>query len=515
MNPTSTKYQKIFPWIIAAVVMFPTAIEILDTTVANVALPYIAGGLATSVDESTWILTSYIISNAVMLPITYWFSDKLGRKNYLLLSIIVFTIGSLMCGFATSLEELVLFRIIQGLGGGGLTPLSQSILLEVFPKEKHGQAMGFFGFGILLAPIIGPYLGGWLSDNYSWHWIFFINIPLGILAFILVKKIIPKSFNNNKNKSSKIDAVGLGLLVLFIGSLQIVLDKGQEYDWFASNFILSFTTITIVAFIILIYWLLKSKSPLIKLHIFKNWNFTFAVISLFINGFVFYGLNMTYPLFLEKLMGYNATTAGQVSVYSGIAVMFAMPITGWLTSKYNQKIIALTGIVLYSIGLYKMSGLTLQANFEVFALYRSIFGVGLALMWIPITTLAFSTLNKTLITQGTGISNLARSIGGSIGISVASTLSIRRAQIHQNILIGHTNILNHQFTNSINALQQSLQTTYKETCQIVYNTVLAQAQLLAYLDVFKFLLLLSIATIPFVLFIKYKRNTTGKVQITH
>ena len=498
MSITITKNKSIYPWIIAAVVMFPTAIEILDTTVANVALPYIAGGLATSVDESVWVLTSYIISNAIMLPITYWFSDKLGRKNYLLISISVFTFASLMCGFSTSLGELIFFRIIQGLGGGGLTPLSQSILLEVFPKKKHGQAMGFFGFGILLAPIIGPYLGGWLADNYNWHWIFFINIPLGIIAFALVKYIIPNNFNNNRNKNSKIDLIGLSLLILFIASLQIVLDKGQEYDWLGSNFIVLFLIITIIALIALIYWLLTSKSPIINLSIFRDWNYSFAIVIMFIRGFVFYGFNMINPLFLETLMGYNATIAGEVSVYSGLSIMVAMPIIGWLTSKYNQKNLALIGIVLSCFALFKMTGLTLQVNFEIFAFYRSIFGIGSAFILIPITTLAFSTISKNLTTQCTGMSNLARSIGGSIGISVVSALSIRRAQLHQNILVNHTNTLNHQFTHYLNTLQVHLHTTFKEACQITYNVVQQQAKLFAYLDIFQLLLLLILITIPFI-----------------
>ena len=275
------------PWVIAIAVMFPTALEILDSTVANVALPYISGGLATSVNESTWVLTSYIIANAIMLPITYWFSDKLGRKNFLLASITVFTLSSLMCGFSTSLSELIIFRIIQGFGGGGLTPLSQSILLDVFPQEKHGQAMGFYGFGLLLAPTVGPYIGGWLSDNISWNWIFFINVPLGFIGYFMIKSIIPENFNNNKKEKLRLDLVGLTLLILFIAPFQTILDKGQENDWFSSRLIVGLTTIAAISLILLLIWLYKSKNPLINLKIFKDKNYRISVFLIFLRAFSF------------------------------------------------------------------------------------------------------------------------------------------------------------------------------------------------------------------------------------
>ena len=516
MEALINKKIKINPWLIAAVVMFPTAIEILDTTVANVALPYIAGGLGSSVDESTWVLTSYIISNAIMLPITYWFSDRLGRKTYLLASIIVFTISSMMCGMSTSLGELIFFRILQGAGGGGLTPLSQSILLDVFPKEKHGQAMGFFGFGILVAPIIGPFIGGWLADNYTWNWIFFINIPLGIIAFILVKLLIPKSFNDNKKKSLHIDFIGLSFLILFISSMQIVLDKGQECDWFASNFIIFFFVLMVVGLVLLIFWVINQKHPIINLKVFKDFNYSMAVVVMFIRGFVFYGFGVMYPLFLEKLLGYTATVSGEVNMFSGIAVMIMMPIIGWLTSKVNPKHLALAGIAISCYALLNITNYNIQINFGTFILNRCLFGIGTALIFIPINTIAFASVKKEHMTECTGLSNLARSIGGSIGISVSTTLSIRRAQLHQNILVNHTDSLSHQFVNYFNAVQNSLQASAQSSYQVIYNIVQQQATLLAYLDVFQLMLLLVLLMTPFVVLIrKMKEPLNSEVKIHH
>jgi MFS transporter, DHA2 family, multidrug resistance protein len=514
MQTAALKKRTLNPWIIAAVVMFPTAIEILDSTVANVALPYISGGLAVSINQSTWILTAYIVSNAIMLPITYWFSDKIGRKNFLLASIVVFTFASIMCGFSTSLGEMIFYRILQGFGGGGLTPLSQSILLDVFPKEKHGQAMGFFGFGILVAPIIGPYLGGWLSDNYSWHWIFFINVPIGIIAFALIKYIIPNKFNNNKKKSIHLDYIGLSLLILFLTPLQIMLDKGQQSDWFGSNFIVFLFVIMLIAFITLIFWLIKSKDPIISLKIFKNKNYSLAVIIFFIRGFVFYAFGVIYPLFMENISGYTATISGEVNMISGIAVMIMMPITGWLTSKYNPKAIALSGVFLSCFACFYITGFNAQVNFNTFVFYRALFGVGSALMFIPLNTLAFSSITKEFMTKCTGMSNLARSIGGSIGISVVTTLSIRRSQLHQNILVDNTNILNHQFIHTLNTIQTQLHVGTQEAYQIIYNTVLKESLLMSYLDVFQLMLILLLITVPFILLMIYKKKKVS-LKVSH
>jgi MFS transporter, DHA2 family, multidrug resistance protein len=495
------------PWIIAIAVMFPTALEILDSTVANVALPYISGGLASSINESTWVLTSYIISNAIMLPITYWFSDKLGRKNFLLISVVVFTFSSLMCGFSTSLEELIFFRIIQGFGGGGLTPLAQSILLETFPKEKHGQAMGFYGFGLLFAPVIGPFIGGWLSDNYTWNWIFFINIPLGIIGFFMIKYIIPEKFNNNKKKSIKIDCIGLSLLFLFIAPFQAALDKGQENDWFSSNFIIFLSIIAVVSFVALIIWLLKAKDPLINLKIFKNWNFSIAIILIFVRSFGFYAFNVVNPLFLENLMGYTATVAGEISIFSGIAIMISMPIIGILTSKYNNKFLIFAGLLLCYFAVINLMGFTLHINFGRFALFRAIFGIGSAFMLIPLNTVAFSTVSKENMTQSTGMLSLARSIGSSIGISSVTTLIARRSQIHQNILVNHTNILNRHFTNYVHSIQTHLHTTTKAAYQVVYNIVTRQATFQAYIDVFQVILIFLLIIAPLIPLLRTGRKS--------
>ncbi|MCF7792110.1 MAG: DHA2 family efflux MFS transporter permease subunit [Victivallales bacterium] len=494
--------KKISPWFIAAVVMLPTGIEMLDTTVANVSLPYIAGGLAASVDESTWLLTSYIISNAVMLPITYWFSDKLGKKNYLLASVFVFTASSVMCGLSTSLSELIFFRILQGIGGGGLAPLSQAIMLESFPKEKHGEAMGFFGLGVLVAPIIGPYIGGWLSDNYSWHWIFFINFPLGVFSFYLIKYFIPESFNSNRNKKISMDYIGLLLLILFIGPMQIVLDKGQENDWFNSGFIIFFFIIMAVSFVCLLVWLLKGKNPIIDLKIFRDRNYALGTSALFIRGFIFYAYGVIYPLFLEKLLGYNATLSGKVCMYAGIGVIAVMPIAGWLTEKFNPKIIALTGVVLSCYGLWQIAGLNLNADFGTIILYRACVGIGSGLMFIPLNTIVYSFVGNTNITKCTGVANLARSIGGSIGISAATTLAVRRSDLHQTVLVNHTDTLTRQFNDYFNTVKSQLHTGDQTAYQFLYDKVLKQANLLAYLDIFKLLFILFIVTVPFILLTK-------------
>lgn len=355
---------KVNKWLIAGTVILPTFIEVMDTSVVNVSLPHIQGSLNAGVDESTWVLTSYLVSNAVIIPITGWLASVFGRKRYLLFSIILFTLASILCGAAPSLEVLILARILQGIGGGGLQPLSQAILLETFPPKEHGVAMAIFGMGVVLAPTIGPVLGGWITDNLSWRWVFYINLPAGILAILLtILFIYDPEYIKNKAKNY-IDYIGLSLIIVGLGALQIVLDKGEREDWFNSDFIITLSIISAVSLILFVLWELKSKNPVVNLRVFKDRTFTLGNIIMFLGFFSFFGGIVLLPLYLQHLMGYTALWAGLVLGPGGISTLIIMPIAGALMKKGVQpKYLLFIGLIIVSISLHLMADFNLSADF--------------------------------------------------------------------------------------------------------------------------------------------------------
>jgi DHA2 family multidrug resistance protein len=495
-------------WIVAITVMLPTLIEIVDTSVVNVSLDNIRGSLSAGIDESTWIITSYLVSNAIIIPITGWLSKFFGRKKYLIFSIALFTFSSFMCGSAWNLGSLVFFRVLQGAGGGALQPISQAILLETFPPYQHGMAMAIFGIGIMFGPIIGPLLGGWITDNWSWHWIFFINVPIGFISILMVWLFIVNPPYVEQMKM-KIDYWGLMLLAIGLGCLQVVLDKGQRDDWFSSHFIILMSFISISALILLILVELNSEHPVINLRIFRNLSFSSGNLIMFLAFFNLFGSIVLLPIYLETLMGYTAFLSGLALGPGGITTMIAMPIAGILVTKVNPKAILAFGIAVAAYSVYMMSKFNLQADFTAIFLPRAVLGIGMGFLFIPLTTLTMSGIRKEEMGNATGMFNLLRNLGGSFGVAFVTTLLARRTQFHQFRLVEHLTPFDLNFQTALPQIQQFLQYqgfTSADPNQgmvgVIYNQLLQQASMLSFNDCFFALAMMMSLVLPFVLLMK-------------
>ncbi|MGA7561832.1 MAG: DHA2 family efflux MFS transporter permease subunit [Desulfobaccales bacterium] len=438
MNRESTPYiPQVNKWLIAIAVMPGTIMELIDTTVVNVALPHIAGSLSAGVDESTWVLTSYLVSNAIMMPLAAWLADAVGRKRLLMLCLAVFTLSSMACGAAPTLGSLIFFRVIQGAGGGALQPISQAILFESFAVEERGMAMAVYGVGAITAPIVGPMLGGWITDNLNWRWAFYINLPVGILAMFTTAMFIFDPEFLRARKSGRMDFLGVGLLVVGIGALQIVLDKGERDDWFSSAFILRLSIIALVALVALVYWELKSKRPFVDLRLFKDRNFASGVTVFFFFRFVLYGSMVLLPLFLQTLMGYDATLAGEIMAWGGVSAMLMMPMTGRLCNRVDNRWLSIIGLLIGAWATYLMSLFNIQIGYTTVQWPRILQGLGIGMTFVALTNLTMGHISREKMGNATGIYNLLRNLGGSFGIAVAATLLSRRAQFHQSRLVEH------------------------------------------------------------------------------
>jgi DHA2 family multidrug resistance protein len=428
------------PWLVAFTVMLAVFMEVLDTSVANVALPHISGNLSAGVDESTWVLTSYLVSNAIVLPLTGWFSTMFGRKRFYMTCVAIFTISSLLCGLAPSLAWLVFFRILQGAGGGALQPISQAVMLESFPKEKQGMAMAMFGVGVVMAPVIGPTLGGWLTDSYSWRWIFLINIPVGIVSLILTFFLIfdpPFLVRKKFGAGIRIDFIGLGLLSVGLGFLQVVLDKGQREDWFESHFIVICAALSGFGLIAALIWELTRKDPIVDFRLLKNRNFFLATLTMFMLGFVMYGSTALLPIFLQTLLGYTAMLSGLVLSPGGIMVIIMLPLVGKLLTHFDARWLVVIGVSIVAASLFHMATFNLDIDFRTAMMARIYQSAGMAFLFVPTNVMAFYFIPKEKFNNATGIINLARNIGGSCGIANVVTLLARRTQFHQGMLTSH------------------------------------------------------------------------------
>jgi len=500
------------PWFIAFTVMLATFMEVLDTSIANVALPHIAGSLSAGIDESTWVLTSYLVSNAIVLPLTGWFSRLFGRKRFYLACVLIFIVSSFLCGIAPSLPSLVLFRVLQGAGGGGLQPVSQAILVESFPRAKQGMAMAVYGMGVVVAPIIGPTLGGWITDNYSWRWIFFINIPVGLLSVFLMTALIhdPPHVTGAKNgERVRIDYIGLGLLSVGLGFLQVVLDKGQRDDWFGSHFIVWSTIAPAVGLIGAVIWELREKNPVIELHLFKDRNYAAATFTMFALGIVLYGTTVLLPVLLQTLLGYTAQLSGLVLSPGAIVTLITLPLVGWLLARYQARWLVIFGLLCLSLGMFRLVRLNLTTGFWTFVFVWTISRGALAFLFVPINVTAFSFVPKERMSSATGLINLARNIGGSVGISLVTALEARLAQRHQTNLVGHLSPLNpryldalHGITGTLRAHGASAATAAHQAQALLYDELLRQSAMLAFIDVFWILGVLCLVMVPLMLFIK-------------
>src|SRR5579863_8937491 len=500
------------PWIIAGTVMLATFMEVLDTSVANVALPHIAGSLSSSVDEATWVLTAYLVANAVVLPLSGWFSTLFGRKRFYMTCVLLFTFSSAMCGLAPSLPMLILFRVLQGLGGGALQPVSQAILRETFPREKQGIAMAVYGMGVVFAPVVGPTLGGWITDNYTWRWIFLINVPVGICSLLLSSLLIfdpPYLFRKTLRDGLKIDYIGLGLLATGLGSLEIMLDEGQRNDWFSSHGIVAAAIIAAVGLIGVVVWELRQREPVVDFRLLKDRTFAISTASMFVLGFVLYGSTMALPLFLQTLLGYTAMQSGLALSPGGLMIMVMMPVVGILLSKIEARWLIIFGLITSSLGLFEMSNFDTQINFGHAVSARVVQSLGLAFLFVPINTVAFSFIAKSKTGYATGLINLARNIGGSSGIAICTTLIARREQFHQQRLVEYLSPLNPAYQSALAGAKQLFMNGGANSTQasaqaqgMLYNTMQQQAAMLSFHEVFWILGVLFLAAIPLMFLMK-------------
>jgi MFS transporter, DHA2 family, multidrug resistance protein len=508
------------PWLIAATVPLAAFMELLDTTIVNVAIEHIAGSLSSSIDEATYVVTSYLIANVIVLPLSGYLAALMGRKNYYLWSVLVFTVASALCGFAPSLGALVFFRVLQGIGGGGMQPISQAILMDAFPREKHGTAQTLFAFTLTVAPMLGPVLGGWLTDNYSWRWIFLVNVPIGVLAFVTNARLVqdPPHLTRISLKEKRFDSRGLTLLAVGLGCLQFVLDRGQIDDWFGSNLITAFTLISIVALAVFVWWELREKDPVVDLRLLGNVNFSLSVLTMFMMGFVFYAANYMQPLFCQQMMDWTATWAGLGLSPSGVAFVAMMPIMPrllkWLTPRYMVVI----GFMIHGLACLVMVGWNLDMPFWKILGTRTFQTFGLTWLVVPINVMAFGFLTKDKTTNGSGLLSLARNFGTSCGVSLSATLLARRAQAHQGVLISHLTSADETYRSTLTHGAQllfhhghSLADSGAASVALIGQTLQHQAALLSYIDSFWVLVICSFVIAPIPLLIR-KPKPQGSVS---
>ena len=489
--------------------MLATFMEVLDTSIAAVALPYIAGSLSATNDEATWVLTSYLVANAVVLPASTWFSMRFGRKRFLLACIVIFTFSSFMCGAATSLGMILIARAVQGAGGGALQPLSQAILLEEFPPQKRGMAMAVFALGVVVAPVLGPTLGGWLTDTYSWRWAFYINIPVGAFAIFMISRYVEDPIYIKEAHPGRLDGIGLGLLATWLGCLQIILDKGQEDDWFGATWIRWAALILIVGLIGFLIREFKHKSPLVDLRVFRHRNFTIGCLLIGLFGAAIYGLITLLPLFYQELMGYTALAAGWAVSPRGIGAILAMPIIGYLTAKIDNRWLIALGFVLFAISSLWFGQVNLEIGQWTFLSAIVISGFGSGCVFVPLSTTTMAFLANEEIQNASGLYNLLRNIGGSIGISVVNTIVARHEQLHRNELSASLVPGRNSVSGALDGMQQYLAAAGSSATDALHqayglidNTLNAQSRLWSYVDDFRYMALMCFACIPVVFALK-------------
>lgn len=499
-----TEVPQVNRWIISLSVVFATFMEVLDTTVVNVALPHIAGSMSSTVEEGTWTLTSYLVANAIILPMTGWLARQFGRKRLLLMAIVGFTVASFLCGLAPNLASLIIFRIIQGACGGVMQPLSQSIMLECFPPHERGKAMAAWAVCIVTAPILGPVIGGWLTDSYSWRWIFYINIPVGIVSLIMVKMFV---FDPSylKKKSEKIDYWGIGMLTVGMGALQIFLDKGQQEDWFSSNFIIALAIIAVVLLVCFLVWEFVTKHPIIDLHVFKDRSYAIGVITITAVGFVLYGSMVLLPIILQTLLGYPALQAGIAMAPRGIGSLLFMPIVGILISRIEARILLSCGILLCAATLFWFGFLNLNAGYWDLFWPQFLQGVSMSLLFVPMTTLTMNFISKEEMGNATSIFNLMRNIGGSIGIATAATMLERNRQSFTNVLGTHVTPYSFQSQQMLSQLKSSLIargidaiSAGERANALLFGSVQRHATMLSFIELMRLFGMLFIFLLPLI-----------------
>jgi DHA2 family multidrug resistance protein len=511
------------PWAIALVVTLATFMEVLDTSIANVSLPHIAGDLSVSQDESTWVLTSYLVSNAIVLPISGWLATRFGRKRFYMACVALFTLSSFACGLAPSLGVLVLCRVLQGIGGGGLGPSEQSILADTFPPAKRGMAFAVYGMAVVLAPAIGPTLGGYITDNFSWRWVFFINVPVGIISLFLANRMVsdPPHLAEMKKLQTTVDYGGIALLATGLGALEFVLDKGQEDDWFASTHIVVAAFAAAILLTTFIVWELRVKNPVVDVSLYKNRNFAAANVMMLTLGMALYGTTVLLPQYLQVLMGYTAQQSGMALSPGGLVVICLLPFVGRMIGKVDARLMIGFGFAVLSTSLFYMTThLYGGIDFTTAVKLRCFQSVGLAFLFVPINTLTYAGVPPEKNNSVSGIVNLSRNMGGDVGIALVTALIARRSQMHQNTLVDHTNAYNPAFMSKLNGIALALQHTgataneaAKRALAIVYRQTVQQATTLAYLDTLEVFAIGTLMMIPLLLLTR--KAATGGAPAAH
>jgi DHA2 family multidrug resistance protein len=516
------------PWLVAVVISIATFMQVLDTSIANVALAHIAGTMAASIDEATWVLTSYLVASAVILPISGWLSGVIGRKRFYMMCVATFTVSSILCAFAPSLEMLIFFRVLQGLGGGGMAPSEQAMLADTFPPRHRSQAFALYGIAVIVAPTIGPTLGGWLTDNFSWHWIFLINGPIGVLSLILVQIMVtepPTLIRERKERLAcglKIDWIGFFLVATALGCLEVVLDKGQREDWFSSDFIIFFSCVSAIAFVLFVPWELKQSDPIVEIRLFGYRQFATSCAMMLGVGGMLYSTTQLIPQLLQTNFGYTATLSGLALMPGGLAMLMMMPIAGGLGNVIPAKYLMAAGMFIAAVGMWHSTALAGTADFAFFGWARALQTVSLPFLFVPITAVSYSGLPPKMTDKASSLINVSRNLGGSIGISAATTLLARYSQVHQDYLVAHLYPSSLQYQDAIAAaknvlIAQGMSAVAAQSTAIalIAQSVTQQASLLAYIDVFRLFALIAFALSPLALVLLSAKAGRGPPVAAH
>jgi DHA2 family multidrug resistance protein len=503
-----TEPRHVNPWIVAVAVMFATFMEVLDTTVVNVSLPHIASTMSATTEEATWVLTSYLVANAIILPMTGWLASMLGRKRLLMWSTMGFTVASVLCGMAPNLASLVTFRIIQGATGGALQPLSQAVLLESFTPEDRGRAMGFWGLGIVVAPILGPVVGGWVTENYDWRWVFYINLPVGVMSLVMIRIYVfdPPYL---KRLSTGIDYWGMGMLVLGIGALQFVLDKGQQEDWFQSNLIVTLSVLSAAALIALVVYELRTDAPIVDLRVFKNRTYATGVFLMTVVGFALYGSLVLLPLMLQTLFGYSSLEAGKAMAPRGVGSMIMMPVVGMLTTKVDPRKLLVLGLTIGGVTMMWLGRVNLNAGPWDIMIPQFLQGAGMALLFVPLTTVSMASIQPQKMGNATSLFNLMRNIGGGVGIAITGTYLQRHRQVVGSMLGENVSIYDPQTQSTLSQITSGLvvagtdiTTATQRAYAILHGMLLRQASMVSFVTIFRLMGVLFLIMIPLVLLMR-------------
>jgi MFS transporter, DHA2 family, multidrug resistance protein len=527
-TPARSVAGKHNPWTIIGVISIASFMVILDSAIANVALGHIAGSLSASYDEAAWVVTSFLVANAVIIPVSGWLADVFGRKRFYMISVALFTVSSLLCGLAPSLPFLIAARVLQGIGGGGLAPVEQSMMADTFPPSKRGQAFAVYGIVVIVAPILGPSLGGWITDNYSWHWVFLINGPIGVLSLILVGIYVdepPALVQRAKELRAgglRVDFIGFFLAALFLGSLEVTLDRGQREDWFSSPMITTFAILGTLALICFIPWELTRKNPIVRIDLFKRANFAISNVFMLLVGLILLGTTQFIPQLLQEVLGYTATQAGEALTMGGIATIVIMPIAGMLSGKVDARYLITIAMTIQAIALWNMSHLNTSMTFQDAALARMIQSVGLPLMFVPISAVAYVGLKPNENNQASALMNVSRNLGGTLGISFAQTMLARQSQIHQSQYSETLNPLNPNYNQAIASISHGIMAqglpqaaANRAAGAVLYQTLQQQVAMLSYIDIFHVMMWMVIVCLPLIIFLRPPKAGAAPAEVAH